>query len=119
MNTRDANIDESNARRVTSMPSYGRSSPMDVLLTILITAILSMGTWVPLCVAQQDVPPQTVKGDLLTITGETYVVRDISGVLRHLRVDKDTKRDRLIVPGEKVEVQISPDGHALSIKPIH
>lgn len=32
---------------------------------------------------------------------------------------KDTKTDRLIDPGEKIEMQMSHDGHALSIKPVH
>lgn len=92
---------------------------MNILLTIIITVLLCVGTSVPLCNAQPGIPLQTVKGDLLTIKGETYVVREISGVLRHLKVDKDTKKERFIVPGEKIEVQMSPDGRALSIKPAH
>lgn len=90
---------------------------MNRLLLIMMTVMLSMGTLVPFCAAQPAIPPMTVRGDLLAIKGDTYVVRDISGVLRHLRVDKDTKKDRLIVPGERIEVQMTFDGRALSIKP--
>ncbi len=91
---------------------------MKRLLTIMITALLFVGTLVPFCAAQPAIPPLTVRGDLLTIKGDTYVVRDISGVLRHLRVDKDTKKERLIVPGERIEAQVSSDGRAVSIKPV-
>ena len=90
-----------------------------VLTTIALTAILCVKTLVPLCAAQPTLAPQTVKGDLLTIKGETYVIRALSGLLVYLRVDRDTKRDRLIVPGEKIEAQMLPDGRALSIKPAH
>lgn len=92
---------------------------MNRLLLIIITVMLSLGTLAPFCDAQPAIPPLTVRGDLLTIKGDTYVIRDISGLLRQLRVDKETKQERLIVPGEKIEVQVSSDGRALSIKPVH
>lgn len=79
--------------------------------------MLSVGTFVPFCAAQPAISPLTVRGDLLTIKGDAYVVRDISGVLRRLRVDKDTKKVRIIIPGERIEVQVSSDGRAVSIKP--
>lgn len=91
---------------------------MNMLLTVIITVLLSVGTVAPFCAAQPAIPSLTVRGDLLTIKGDTYIVRDISGVLRHLRVDKDTKKERLIVPGEKIEAQVSSEGRALSIKPV-
>jgi len=91
---------------------------MNKLMTLVITVMLSLGSVVPFCAAQPAIPPMTVRGDLLSIKGDTYVVRDISGLLRHLRVDKETKKERLIVPGEKIEVQVSSDGRALSIKPV-
>ena len=92
---------------------------MKRLLTNMTTALLSVGTLVPFCAAQPAIPPLTVRGDLLTIKGDNaYVVRDISGVLRHLKVDRDTKKERFIVPGERIKVQVSSDGRALSIKPV-
>ena len=68
--------------------------------------------------AQPAISPLTIRGDLLTIKGDAYVVRDSSGVLKHLGVDKDTKKVRLIVPGERIAVQVSSDGRAISIKPV-
>jgi hypothetical protein len=67
--------------------------------------------------AQDVSPAQIVKGELLSINGQVYLVRDLSGRFVRVRVDKDTKRERLIVPGEKIEAQIASDGHALSVKP--
>ncbi|HEX7765221.1 MAG TPA: hypothetical protein VF443_00805 [Nitrospira sp.] len=92
---------------------------MNRLLLAMITVMLSLGMSAPFCDAQPTPPPLTVRGDLLTIKGDTYVIRDISGLLRQLRVDKETKQERLIVPGEKIEVQVSSAGRALSIKPVH
>lgn len=91
---------------------------MTRLLTISISVVLSVGTLVPFCDAQPAIPPLTVRGDLLTIKGDTHVVRDISGLLRHLSGDTDTKKERLIVPGERIEVQLSSDSRALSIRPV-
>ena len=91
---------------------------MNTLATIIITVLLTLRALIPFCAAQPAIPSLTVRGDLLTIKGDTYIVRDISGVLRHLRVDKDTKKERLIVPGEKIEAQVSSEGRALSIKPV-
>lgn len=92
---------------------------MNRLLPAMITVMLCMGMPAPFCDAQPALLPLTVRGDLLTIKGDTYVIRDISGLLRQLRVDMETKQERLIVPGEKIEVLVSPAGRALSIKPVH
>lgn len=70
---------------------------------------------------QQQAPPQTVKAQLFKIEGHgqsaVYTLRDAMGRFHRLRVDAQTKRDRPLVPGEWVEVQMSPDGRALSIQP--
>lgn len=87
-----------------------------LLATIFVMgAEISAG--VPMVAAQPAASPQVIKGDLLSIKGEVYVVRDVFGRLVRLRVNKETKRERLVVPGEKVEVEMMPDGRALSIKP--
>ena len=91
---------------------------MNMLATIIITVLLTLRALIPFCAAQPAIPSFTVKGDPLTIKGDTYVVRDISGVLRHLGVDKDTKKENLIAPGEKIEVQVSPGDRAHSIKTV-
>ena len=60
---------------------------------------------------------QAIKGDLLKIDGEFYVVKDASGKEVRLHVDKTTKVEGALKAGDKIEAQASEKGHALSIKP--
>ena len=59
---------------------------------------------------------QTVKGDLLKIEGDFYVVKDMAGKEVRLHVDKTTKLEGAIKVGDKVEAQATEKDHALSIK---
>jgi Cu/Ag efflux protein CusF len=61
---------------------------------------------------------QTVKGDLLKIDGEFYVVKDMAGKEIRLHVDKTTTLDGAIKMGDKVEAQATEKNHALSIRHI-
>lgn len=60
---------------------------------------------------------QAIKGDLLKIDGEFYVVKDASGKEVRLHVDKTSKVEGNLRAGDKIEAQASDKGHALSIKP--
>jgi hypothetical protein len=62
-------------------------------------------------------PPaqQTIKGDILNIEGEHLVIKDMSGHEIRLRVDKDTKMERVKV-GDKIIAMVAADGHAESIQ---
>ena len=60
---------------------------------------------------------QAIKGDLLKIDGEFYVVKDASGKEVRLHVDKTSKLEGTFKAGDKIEAQASDKGHALSIKP--
>lgn len=70
---------------------------------------------------QQQPALQTIRAQLFAIEGHgqmfIYVVRDSMGRFHRLRVDSQTKRDRPLVPGEWVDVQVAPDGHAMSVQP--
>ena len=59
---------------------------------------------------------QTVKGDLLKIDGEFYVVKDTAGKEVRLHVDKTTQLDGTFKAGDKIEAQATDKGHASSIK---
>ena len=59
---------------------------------------------------------QTVKGDLLKIDGEFYVVKDMAGKEIRLHVDKTTAIDGIMKVGDKVEVQTTEKNHAGSIR---
>ena len=72
----------------------------------LIVLLLSIGLVVPGAFAQSEMTLQTIKGDLLSIKGDRYVVKDFSGRLVYLEVDKNTKRERMLVPGERLEADV-------------
>ncbi len=60
---------------------------------------------------------RAVKGDLLRIDGDFYVVKDASGREVRLHVDGTSKLEGTFKAGDKIEAQASEKGHALSIKP--
>ncbi len=57
-----------------------------------------------------------VKGDLLKIDGEFYVVKDMAGKEIRLHVDKTSQLDGTFKAGDKIEAQATEKGHASSIK---
>ena len=60
---------------------------------------------------------QRVTGDLLKIEGELYTVHDKSGHEVRLHVDKTTKLEGgAFKTGDKVEVEATEKGHAVSIR---
>lgn len=83
----------------------------------LIVLLFSLTFGVPAPWAQPEIASQTIKGDLLTIKGDIYVVKDIFGRLVFLRIDKNTKRERLLVPGEKIEAEVIPGVRVVALKP--
>jgi len=88
-------------------------------------AILSVGIASLTYAAEPMAPPggmaapgsQAIKGDLLKIDGEFYVVKEASGKEVRLHVDKTSKLEGTFKAGDKIEAQASPQGHALSIRP--
>ena len=65
----------------------------------------------------QSSTPRVVKGDLLKIDGEFYVVKEMAGKEIRLHVDKTTTLDGAIKVGDKVEATATEKDHAVSIKP--
>lgn len=59
---------------------------------------------------------QTVKGDLLKIEGDAYVVKDMTGKEIRLHVDKTTELEGSFKAGDKIEARATEQDHALSIK---
>jgi hypothetical protein len=60
---------------------------------------------------------QAIKGDLLKIDGEFYVVKEASGKEVRLHVDGTSQLEGTFKAGDKIEALASDKGHALSIKP--
>jgi hypothetical protein len=82
-----------------------------IVVTLLCSAILPGYAQVP------GVGTTTIKGVLTNIKGDVYMMQDLFGRFVQFRVDKDTQRERLVVPGERIEVQLSSDHRAIAIKP--
>jgi hypothetical protein len=76
----------------------------------MIVLLFSLSLVVPSAMAQLNTSPQMIKGDL-------YLVKDISGRFVYLRVDKNTKRERLLVPGEKIEADVIPGERVIALRP--
>ena len=59
---------------------------------------------------------RTIKGEVLKIEGENYVVKDATGKEVKLHVSPETKKDGDVKVGDKIEAQADASGHATSIK---
>lgn len=90
---------------------------MSRLHSCLIILLLSLGLVVPGVFAQSEMALQTIKGDLLSIKGDRYVVKDFSGRLVYLQVDKNTKRERMLVPGERIEADVIIGERVVALRP--
>jgi ribosomal protein S1 len=88
------------------------------LLWLLSALLLTL--WTPISIQAEEpkqTEPKVVHGSVLTIEGEFYIVRDMTGHDVRVHVSKDTKmEDHLKVKvGDRVEVHVGADGHAQSI----
>jgi hypothetical protein len=83
----------------------------------MIVLLFSLSFVVPSAMSQLDTSPQTIKGDLLSIKGDVYLVKDISGRLVYLHVDKNTKRERVVVPGERIEADVIIGERVVALRP--
>ena len=79
---------------------------MSRVISYMIVLLFSLSLVVPIAMTQVEMSSQTIKGDLLSIKGDLYVIKDISGRLVYLHVDKNTKRERMLVPGERIEADV-------------
>lgn len=92
---------------------------MPRLIGCLMVLCGSLAIVMPDAFAQPEMTPQvTIRGDLLSIKGDAYLIKDMFGRNVYLRVDKNTQRERMLVPGRKsklISLQIrkfSPCGSA-------
>ena len=83
----------------------------------LIVLLFNLNFTVSGLMAQSEIAAQTIRGDLLTIKGDTYVVKDIFGRLVFLHIDKNTKRERLLIPGEKIEADVIYGKQVVALRP--
>jgi len=83
----------------------------------MIVLLCSLSFVVPSAMADVVTAPLTIKGDLLSIKGDVWVIKDIFGRLVYLYVDKNTKRERLLVPGERIEADVIIGERVVALRP--
>lgn len=64
----------------------------------------------------QFVPGKEIKGEIVKVEGENYVVRDASGAEVRMHVDASTQKKSNMLPkvGEHVLAKVDAKGHAVS-----
>jgi hypothetical protein len=90
---------------------------MSRVISCMVVLLFSLSLVVPIAMAQVEMSSQTIKGDLLSIKGDVYLVKDISGRLVYLHVDKNTKRERVVVPGERIEADVVIGERVVALRP--
>ena len=90
---------------------------MSRVISCMIVLLFSLSLVVPSAMAQVEMSTQTIRGDLLSIKGDLYVIKDIFGRLVYLHVDKNTKRERLLVPGERIEADVMIGERVVALRP--
>jgi len=90
---------------------------MSRVMSCMIVLLCSLSLIVPSAMAQVETSPLTIKGDLLSIKGDVWVIKDIFGRLVYLHVDKNTKRERMLVPGEKIEADVIIGERVVALRP--
>ena len=66
--------------------------------------------------AAVDTATRSIKGELVTIEGKYYVMRDSEGKQIRLLVTEDTELAGAFVPGDQIEVFTAPVEHAVAIR---
>ena len=90
---------------------------MSRVISCMIVLLFSISLVVHSAMSQVEMSSQTIKGDLLSIKGDVYLVKDISGRLVYLHVDKNTKHERVVVPGERIEADVIIGERVVALRP--
>lgn len=95
------------------------------MFSLLMVGLLSMGgmAYAADPMAEKEATPtikerltkDTIKGTLMKIEGEYYVIKDNDGVQHKIHVDKSTKLDK-VVPGDLVKAYVTDKGHTTTLQ---
>lgn len=96
------------------------------LLSMLVVSLLGAGIGVIYAadpMAEKEASPtikerltkDTIKGTLMKIDGEYYVIKDNDGVQHKIHVDKSTKLDK-VVAGDMVKAYVTDQGHTTTLQ---
>jgi uncharacterized protein YdeI (BOF family) len=61
-------------------------------------------------------PGRSIEGEILSVQDDIYVVKDSTGAEVSLHVDDSTKKSDKLEEGDRIEAEVTADGHALSLK---
>ncbi len=64
---------------------------------------------------KERVTQDTIKGRLLRIKGEYFIIKDDDGKEHEIHVDKSTKQD-LVKPGDRVKAYVTDQGHTTTLQ---
>lgn len=96
------------------------------LLSMLVISLLGAGIGVIYAadpMAEKEASPtikerltkDTIKGTLMKIDGEYYVIKDNDGVQHKIHVDKSTKLDK-VMTGDMVKAYVTDQGHTTTLQ---
>jgi hypothetical protein len=96
---------------------------VSVLFVALTMCIGVTGAWADDPMSQKEAKPDlkerlmkdAVKGTLMQINGEQYVIKDDDGKEVRVHVDTSTKMDK-VVKGDRVKAYITEKGHATTLQ---
>jgi hypothetical protein len=90
---------------------------MAMIISCMLVLLCTLSLVVPIAMADTETSPLTIKGDLLSIKGDVWVIKDVFGRFVYLQVDKNTKRERLLVPGERIEADVIIGERVVALRP--
>jgi hypothetical protein len=96
------------------------------VLSMLVVGLLGSGlgvTYAANPMAEKEASPtikerltkDTIKGTLMKIEGEYYVIKDDDGKQHRIHVDKSTKMDK-VVTGDMVKAYVTDQGHTTTLQ---
>ena len=96
---------------------------VSVIFVAFTSCMSAMGAWAADPMSQKEATPDlkerlmkdAVKGTLMQINGEHYVIKDDDGKEVRVHVDTSTKLDK-VVKGDRVKAYITEKGHATTLQ---
>ncbi|BFU94893.1 MAG: protein of unknown function [Nitrospira sp.] len=101
-------------RLITAVPGSGRALVTGVSCGIL----CGLAVWLQPAIASAATSAQDPKHfvlDVITISGEEFVVKDEAGTEAKIHVGTDTEKFGHVQPGDRIDAWVLPNGHAKTI----
>lgn len=66
--------------------------------------------------AQGNIIGSAITGEILTVEEDLYTVKNSTGKEVQLHVDESTQKSGKLKEGNKIEAEVTPEGHAVMLK---